>query len=383
MAEFGSFGTHPKFPSPFLPPLPSFCTLPSRTSKAFSPFYFTVAYAHNCPVLRSSLWTDLRSIAHLTVNHPWGLGGDFNVIWYSIEKQGGDHVDSDAMDSFSECIEDIGANDLSWTGFPLTWSNKRAGPNRIACKLDRVLVNEEWLTSFPSSHAYFDNPGISDHSPISLTIKPFSSFGPKPFKYFNMWSSHFTFKPLVLEAWNKPVFSFSNPLLAFSKRLKNVKAALKAWNLNTFGNINLQVANCKDRLASIQLRLHSDLHNGSLAVEEKEISSELASVLAREESFMKQKSRIKWLDLGDSNTAYFHRSVKARANANSISQLYLPDGSLVTRVNGIKDLAVQHFKDLFSSHQVDHSPIPDHLLNKFVDPELHASLCAIPKEEEM
>ncbi|XP_043696965.1 uncharacterized protein LOC122647676 [Telopea speciosissima] len=252
------------------------------------------------------------------------------------------------MNAFNDCIEDIAANDLRWTGFPLTWSNKRAGNSRIACKLDRVLVNEEWLTSFPSSHASFENLGISDHSPISLAIQPFTSFGPKPFKYFDMWSSHPTFLPVVLEAWQKPVLAFSTPLRAFSKRLKNVKAALKDWNLNIFGDITLQVKECKDRLASIQSRLQSDLLNDSLAIEEKEVSIQLSSLLAREESFLKQKSRIKWLDLVDSNSTYFHRSVKARVNSDSVVQLTRQDGSVVNTVKDIKDMAVQHFKGIFT-----------------------------------
>ncbi|XP_043720916.1 uncharacterized protein LOC122668414 [Telopea speciosissima] len=311
-------------------------------------FHLTVVYALNCPLQRNSLWSDLRSLAPQVGSHPWGLGGDFNSIRYSYEKQGGEQPDLEAFNYFNECLEDIGVNDLRWSGFPLTWSNKRAGSNRIACKLDRVLVNEEWLTSFPTSHAIFDNLDISDHSPISLEIQPFTSFSPKPFKYFDMWSSHETFLPLVQEAWNKPVFSFSSPLLAFSKKLKNVKAALKVWNNTTFGNISIQVSECKENLASIQVQLQSDSLNDLLAEEEKEVSRHLSSLLAREESFLKKKSRIKWLDLGDSNTAYFHWSVKAKVNANSIVQLTLPDGSTVNTVKDIKDLAVQHFKSIFS-----------------------------------
>ncbi|XP_043696657.1 uncharacterized protein LOC122647302 [Telopea speciosissima] len=261
----------------------------------------------------------------------------------------------DAMNAFNDCIEDIAVNDLRWSGFPLTWSNKRAGNSRIACKLDRVLVNEEWLHSFPSSHASFENPGISDHSPISLDIQPFTSFGPKPFKYFDMWSSHPTFLPVVLEAWQKPVYAFSSPLIAFSKRLKNVKAALKDWNLNIFGNITLQVPECKDRLHSIQARLQSDLHNVSLAAEEKVVSNQLSSLLASEESFLKQKSRM----------------------------LSRKDGSIVNTVKDIKDLAVQHFKGIFTGLQEDHATVPSHLLNKFIAPEFLDSLSAIPKEEEI
>ncbi|XP_043694582.1 uncharacterized protein LOC122645335 [Telopea speciosissima] len=211
------------------------------------------------------------------------------------------------------------------------------------------MVNEEWLSAFPSSHVNLDSPDISDHSTISLAIQSFPSFGLKPFKYFDTWASHPSFLTIVVQAWEKPVTAFSSPLIAFSRKLKNVKAAFKDWNSNTFGNISQQVLECKDRLGSIQIRLQSDHCNGALADEEKATSLELSSLLAREESFQKQKSRIKRLELGDSNSAYFHRSLKAKVNANSIFHLTAQDGSIVSTVKGIKDLAVQHFKGLFTS----------------------------------
>ncbi|XP_043705604.1 uncharacterized protein LOC122655477 [Telopea speciosissima] len=147
--------------------------------------------------------------------------------------------------------------------------------------------------------------------------------------------------------------------LAFSvpSKLRNVKEALKSWNKNIFGDISLQVADCKERLASIQVRLQTDMHNTILAETEKDLTVELSTLLSREESFLKQKSRIKWLDLGDSNSAYFHRSVKANVNANFITQLSSTDGSLATTVKDIKDLAVHHFKGIFNAPMMDYVPL--------------------------
>ncbi|XP_043697193.1 uncharacterized protein LOC122647971 [Telopea speciosissima] len=250
------------------------------------------------------------------------------------------------------------------------------------CKLDRIMVNEEWLSAFPSSHANLDSPDISDHSPISLAIQPFPSFGPKPFKYFDMWASHPSFLTTVLQAWEKPVTAFSSPLIAISRKLKKVKQVFKDWNSNTFGNISKQILECKDRLGSIQIRLQLDHCNGALADEEK-ASLELSCLLAREESFPKQKSIIKWLELGDSNSAYFHRSLKAKVYANSIVHLTALDGSIVSTVKGIKDLVVQHFKGLFTSSQLASPPIPNGLLNKFIPSALHDSLSSIPNEDQI
>ncbi|XP_043697151.1 uncharacterized protein LOC122647921 [Telopea speciosissima] len=292
---------------------------------------------------RLSLWDDLRNIAGLIGPFPWGIGGDFNVIRFGFEKQGGDHLDLDSMAAFNDCIEDLGMDDLRWTDPTFFWSNKRAGSSRIDCKLDRVIVNENWLASFPSSYAIFDTHGISDNSPISLSIHPYNSFAPKPFKYFDMWSSHPTFLTTVKDAWDKPVQAFSSPLIPFTRKLRNVKSTLKVWNINSFGNISQHVQECKDKFAAIQLQIQSDNLNCQLTA-----ALELSLLLSQEESFLRQKSRIKWLELGDSNSAYFHRSMKSRSNFNSILQLVALDGSPVTNVKDIKDMAVNYFKDLFT-----------------------------------
>ncbi|XP_043700095.1 uncharacterized protein LOC122650777 [Telopea speciosissima] len=256
-------------------------------------FFFTVTYAFNCPVLRQDLWTDLRNLAGSIDSLPWGIGGDFNVIRFGYEKQGGDHLDLESMAAFNDCIEDLSLGDLRWTGPPFSWSNKRAGPARIACKLDRILVNESWLASFPSSSSNFDPPGISDYSPIALSIQPNNSFGPKPFKYFDMWSKHPSFLSIVKDAWYKPVQAFSSPLLVLARKLRNVKNTLKSWNLSTFGNVSQNVKDCQDKLANIQIQIQMDNFNDQLATDEKATALELSLLLNQEESFLKLKSRIK------------------------------------------------------------------------------------------
>ncbi|XP_043720832.1 uncharacterized protein LOC122668311 [Telopea speciosissima] len=246
-----------------------------------------MVYALNRSLNRIPLWEDIRSISLSVGSSPWGIGGDFNVVRFSHEKLGGSPIDIQAVTAFNSCLDDSGLNDLRWSGDDLSWHNKRSGIDRVACKLDRVLVNDPWLSSLPSSNAFFDLLGLSNHSPISLFVLPFLSFGPKPFKFFNMWTSHPDFLPVVQAAWGIPVFSFSSPLLAFSKKLKNVKMALKSWNSSTFSNISSSVSSCRDNLSSIQLRLQSNSLNPSLAEEEVLAASELSSSLSLEESFLK------------------------------------------------------------------------------------------------
>ena len=60
----------------------------------------------------------------------------------------------------------------------------------MTSKLDRVLANEYWMSYFGKTVVKFHLEGISDHSPIVISIGILQSFGPKPFKFYNYWLEH-------------------------------------------------------------------------------------------------------------------------------------------------------------------------------------------------
>ena len=84
--------------------------------------------------------------------------------------------------------------------------------------MDRVLPNHY----FPQCIVLFLPPGISVHSAAFISIK---AFGPKPFKFFNVWSDHKDFLSWVEEAWATEIGV--SPMFTLSKKLKAVKAKLR------------------------------------------------------------------------------------------------------------------------------------------------------------
>ena len=86
--------------------------------------------------------------------------------------------------------------------------------------------------------------------------------------------------------------------------------------------------------------------SADLINKEKECSHDFISLSNAEESFMKQKARINWLNLGDQNTGYFHNSLKLSTRRNSISCLLNEDGIEVEEPEAIKELAVNFYKRL-------------------------------------
>jgi predicted transcriptional regulator len=79
---------------------------------------------------------------------------------------------------------------------------------------------------------------------------------------------------------------------------------------------------------------------------------ECLHLLSAEENFLKQMSRVKWLNLRDGNTAFFHNSVKARNSSNLIKMVKDEHGHSYHEFSEIKRLAISFYKNLLghSSH---------------------------------
>ncbi len=100
------------------------------------------------------------------------------------EKLGG-NVLSGYENEFLQCVNSLEIDDYPAVGCYFTWCNKREEVEFTARKLDRVLVNNNWLCSLNHCIVEFLSPGVSDHSPAFISFSSNKNFGPKPFKFFN------------------------------------------------------------------------------------------------------------------------------------------------------------------------------------------------------
>ncbi|KAF9597137.1 hypothetical protein IFM89_015966, partial [Coptis chinensis] len=130
---------------------------------------------------RDLSWNPIWDLEYL--NSPTMIIGDLNVILSSHEHPGGKTYEFSDGEQAHTIVNNLGLIDLGFMGYPFTWSNKRVEPDNIQKRLDRVLVNKEWLLLFPESIVH-NKPAIaSDHCPILLNTNPTSINSPKPFKF--------------------------------------------------------------------------------------------------------------------------------------------------------------------------------------------------------
>ncbi|KAM7489153.1 hypothetical protein LguiB_026637 [Lonicera macranthoides] len=107
-------------------------------------------------------------------------------------------------------------------------------------------------------------------------------------------------------------------------RSKRLKPKLKALNTKHYSNISTRVMQAKSELHEVQRTIQ--LGNVTDAIRDKELECKMvyATLCKDDEAFYKQKSRVKWLDVGDKNTAYFFKKVtgyKVRNKVMSINAL--------------------------------------------------------------
>jgi hypothetical protein len=79
---------------------------------------------------------------------------------------------------------------------------------------------------------------------------------------------------------------------------------------------------------------------------EGECMHAFVSLVSAEENFLKQKSRNKWLNLGDGNTAFFLKTVKIRNATNLVKSLKDEDGNTVQDFKQIKQIAINFYQSL-------------------------------------
>lgn len=131
--------------------------------------------------------------------------GDFNITKGREEKIRGAERDNGNKEDFNWCCNDICIEDLRFTSPLFTQSNERDREDRSACKLDRVLVNENWIEYFPSTFASFKPNGISNHYLCVKNRADDPNRRQALSKFLNFQASHEKFLPLVKEAWKDDI----------------------------------------------------------------------------------------------------------------------------------------------------------------------------------
>ncbi|XP_019087498.1 PREDICTED: uncharacterized protein LOC109127347 [Camelina sativa] len=318
-------------------------------------FFVSFVYGFNLVADRKPLWEDLKNHHDSPIfsNKPWMSYGDFNEILKAEEHSCYDTGPSIpvGMRDFQEVVSYCSLSDMQSHGPFFTWCNKRDDAALICKKLDRVLVNDSWLTEFAQSYSVFEAGGCSDHLRCRIQIGVEKQHTRKPFKFTNALVSDANFLPLVQAHWDitEPLFHSTTATYRFSKKLKTLKPAIKNLSKSRLRDLSKQTKAAFDRLCKLQLEVF--LNPVGLAMRTESVAyHKWMHLSGLEERFLKQRSKLHWLKVGDGNNKVFHRAVKIRQARNAMKEILRLDGVIVDSQEEMKAEAERYFHE-FLTHK--------------------------------
>ncbi|XP_027096071.1 uncharacterized protein [Coffea arabica] len=115
----------------------------------------------------------------------------------------------------------------------------------------------------------------------------------------------------------------------------------------------------------------------------QEARANLKNSLVREEAFWKQKSRVKWLKDGDTNSKYFHSVVAERRAKSIIHRIKNDQGEWISDEDHISAEAEKFFKSLLSAEPTMGSLNVLEMVPKLISAEQNAELERFPSNDEI
>ncbi|XP_020211577.1 uncharacterized protein LOC109796303 [Cajanus cajan] len=300
-----------------------------------SHWFCTFVYASPHPQFCIDLWRELCSLAS-GIDRPWALMGDFNAVLKNFERSNSSGSRSHRGDkAFCDFVQQNNLIDIGFQGSPYTW---RRGS--LFERLDRVLASYEWRMDFPEAEVTHLNPLKLDHVPVLLKLKNQRTLNStrRPFRFEAAWLTHVNFKEVVKQSWRING--------SWNDRVQHIQKACLDWNRSVFGNVFFQKRKLLRRLHGISRTLYSG-PNKFLENLQTKLWQELEMVLHREEVIWFQKSRCKWLTMGDRNTRFFHGSTIVRRRKNRITKIINDEGEWITEQPELESFVTGFYKELF------------------------------------
>ncbi|GKC57546.1 RNA-directed DNA polymerase, eukaryota, reverse transcriptase zinc-binding domain protein [Tanacetum coccineum] len=279
-------------------------------------FYCTFVYANNSGSERRILWSEFEQQKYIVGNCSGLILGDFNVTMDISEHSAGGSYRTLDTQEFKDTMNSIKMEDICSNGFHFTWTKSIKHPKcNTLKKLDRMLVNEEFMQNFPKAFGVFLPYLISYHSPVVLIIKDGAPKKKNSFRFSNFITSNEGFMDIL--SWSK-------------------------------GNVFDNVKSLKDKLKACQENIDKSPHDESIKKIDVDTLNEYTEVVNDELGLLKQKAKVNWMKNGDKNTAFFHGILKARKYKNRVESICDESGNRFER-DQVAGQFMKHFEEFLGS----------------------------------
>ncbi|KAG5605883.1 hypothetical protein H5410_027375 [Solanum commersonii] len=273
-------------------------------------FCLMVVYGLHTIHDRQQLWEDLKQKV-VNTQEPFICMGHFNAVLTCADRINGNPVQEMEIRDFNEFMIDAGMTKLKAIGREYTWSN-----GCICSKIDRAIVNAEWIVTMNQIKISVMQPGTYDHSPLVWS-------------WIAILEVITNFLPKVKEAWRG---GHVRDLKELWFMLKKGKANLKKINMKEFIGVMNIVKEIRGKLQNIHELMRDPSAVTQNRQQEKELQIQLEKWSMIEESAMQKKSRIQWLSQRMKlNTLYKYLPGKSAEKFPSVNAMTMRNGKALNR----------------------------------------------------
>ncbi|KAL0453173.1 UNVERIFIED_CONTAM: hypothetical protein Slati_1295400 [Sesamum latifolium] len=247
------------------------------------------------------------------------VGGRSEVCGHSGDIRG-------AADEFWACIYDSGLITLPVQGEWFTWHNCSRDARSLWKRLDRFLVNDCWLQSWPNSYYSSLNARTSDHSP--LVLRGHSLFPAVSMFHFDNYltlSSDFT--ATVQGVWRNNIVGTA--MFAVTRKLKALKPIFRAHRQRK-GDLSNNVKLAASFLETAQTLLAQDRLNTVFLHLEYCCRLILRLATKLEQHMLQQRAKLAWMKGGDQCSRILFRKVARRRASKRVFQIMNSTGDTLT-----------------------------------------------------
>ena len=304
--------------------------------------HIIAVYAAPTVSRRSGLWGQLKRVLE-NIDEPVMVGGDFNTILRVDERtRGNGRLSPDSL-AFGDWINDLALVDMGFKGN--SYTRGKDTRNFMAKRLDRVLCSAQTRVRWQEAEVAHLPFLASDHAPLYVQLEPEQKGNPRrrPFRFEAAWLKHDGFKELLSASWNRE--------MSTSEALVALKVKLKKWNKEIIGDVNKRKEELLCEIKEVQEALERN-PSDALLLREETLHKEFDVVLEQEEVLWYQKSREKWIVLGDRNTNYYHTTTIVRRKRNRIEMLKDDEGHWIDQPEQLDKLAMNYYKRLYSTEDI-------------------------------
>ncbi|GKB95524.1 RNA-directed DNA polymerase, eukaryota [Tanacetum coccineum] len=298
-------------------------------------------YAPQSLSSKQMLWSYISSLI-VRWNGECLVMGDFNEVRCK-EERWGSTFNAHGANVFNTFISSSGLIDVQLEGYAFTWAHPSASK---MSKLDRFLVSDGLISSFPHISAICLDRHLSDHRPILLR-ECISDFGAIPFRFYHSWFGLPGFDQMVIDSWNSLVLDDNNGMIRFKKKLQLLKKKIRGWVMDYKRQ---QVGRVNDLKAKLSV-IDKELDQGRVSsddlllsrMESMKLLHDFQSSINRDNI---QKAKIRWAIEGDENSKFFHAIINKK-RANLSVKGVMVDGEWMDDPSRVKEEFHNHFATRF------------------------------------